>query len=174
MAATKSSRRSIRSRPNPGWDRGNRSGKSKKRVRAGGRGVQAGAVQRPRHDATCDYAKNCSILIEPVQGESGITIAKAEYLTGLRRLCETELLLLFDEVQPAISAPEIPKLAAHSRAGDGVSLPTYRMPFRCEVVGWGISDGRVLGARQIANVLSAGTHDRSAAPRWRRGCAEDF
>ena len=35
-----------------------------------------------------------------MQGESGITIAKAEYLIGLRRLCdEHDLLLMFDEVQ---------------------------------------------------------------------------
>jgi len=41
-----------------------------------------------------------AILIEPIQGESGITIATAEYLLGLRKLCdEHDLLLLFDEVQ---------------------------------------------------------------------------
>jgi len=41
-----------------------------------------------------------AILIEPVQGESGITIATQEYLRGLRKLCdEHNLLLLFDEVQ---------------------------------------------------------------------------
>src|SRR5712664_2275736 len=45
-------------------------------------------------------AKTAAILIEPVQGESGITIATPEYLIGLRRLCdEQNLLLLFDEVQ---------------------------------------------------------------------------
>src|SRR5205807_5345747 len=41
-----------------------------------------------------------AILVEPVQGESGITIAKPEYLIGLRKLCdERNLLLMFDEVQ---------------------------------------------------------------------------
>src|SRR5438477_537856 len=44
--------------------------------------------------------KTGAILIEPVQGESGITIASAEYLIGLRGLCdERNMLLLFDEVQ---------------------------------------------------------------------------
>src|SRR5438477_823467 len=44
--------------------------------------------------------KTAAILIEPVQGESGITIATGEYLLGLRKLCdERNLLLLFDEVQ---------------------------------------------------------------------------
>ena len=41
-----------------------------------------------------------AILVEPIQGESGITIATEEYLLGLRELCdEHDLLLLFDEVQ---------------------------------------------------------------------------
>ena len=41
-----------------------------------------------------------AILIEAIQGESGITIATPEYLIGLRKLCdEHKLLLLFDEVQ---------------------------------------------------------------------------
>src|SRR6266446_5474052 len=44
--------------------------------------------------------KTAAILVEPVQGESGITIATPEYLIGLRKLCdEHDLLLLFDEVQ---------------------------------------------------------------------------
>lgn len=45
-------------------------------------------------------ASTIAILIEPIQGESGITIATPEYLLGLRKLCdEHNLLLLFDEVQ---------------------------------------------------------------------------
>ncbi len=44
--------------------------------------------------------KTAAILVEPVQGESGVTIATPEYLLGLRKLCdEHNLLLLFDEVQ---------------------------------------------------------------------------
>jgi len=45
-------------------------------------------------------AQTAAILVEPVQGESGITIATPEYLLSLRKLCdEQDLLLLFDEVQ---------------------------------------------------------------------------
>ncbi len=41
-----------------------------------------------------------AILIEGVQGEGGITAASAEYLLGLRKLCdEKKLLLLIDAVQ---------------------------------------------------------------------------
>src|SRR5260370_34752056 len=41
-----------------------------------------------------------AIMIEGVQGEGGVTPATAEYLLGLRRLCdEKRLLLLMDSVQ---------------------------------------------------------------------------
>ena len=44
--------------------------------------------------------KTAAILIEAVQGESGVTIATPEYLRGLRELCdEHNLLLMLDEVQ---------------------------------------------------------------------------
>jgi len=42
----------------------------------------------------------CAIVVEPVQGEGGITSATPEFLHGLRELCdEYEALLVFDEVQ---------------------------------------------------------------------------
>ena len=44
--------------------------------------------------------KTVAILLEPIQGEGGIRLAKPEFLTGLRELCDAHnLLLLFDEVQ---------------------------------------------------------------------------
>ena len=44
--------------------------------------------------------QTAAVLIEAVQGESGVTIAAPEYLRGLRALCdEHHLLLMLDEVQ---------------------------------------------------------------------------
>ena len=41
-----------------------------------------------------------AILIEPVQGEGGVTAATDEYMKGLRALCnENDLLLMLDEIQ---------------------------------------------------------------------------
>ena len=41
-----------------------------------------------------------AIIIEPVQGEAGIFVAKEEYLRGLRHLCdEKNIILIFDEIQ---------------------------------------------------------------------------
>lgn len=44
--------------------------------------------------------KTAAILVEPIQGEIGVAPCRAEFLTGLRRLCdERDLLLMYDEVQ---------------------------------------------------------------------------
>jgi acetylornithine/LysW-gamma-L-lysine aminotransferase len=43
-----------------------------------------------------------AMILEPVQGESGVRLASSEYLQGLRNICdETGALLIFDEVQTA-------------------------------------------------------------------------
>jgi acetylornithine aminotransferase/acetylornithine/N-succinyldiaminopimelate aminotransferase len=44
--------------------------------------------------------KTAAILLEPIQGEGGINPATAEFLRGVRNLCDRHnLLLLFDEIQ---------------------------------------------------------------------------
>lgn len=44
--------------------------------------------------------ETCAVIIEPVQGEGGINVPSAEYLQGLRQICdEAGALLIFDEVQ---------------------------------------------------------------------------
>ena len=99
-----------------------------------------------------------AILIEPVQGESGITIAKPEYLIGLRRLCdEQNLLLLFDEVQ-----------AGHFRTGKFQSWQRILESEHVDLVPDAVSMAKSLGGgfpmgafwvrEKFANVLSAGTH----------------
>lgn len=48
-------------------------------------------------------AKTCAIMLEPVQGESGVFVAKDRYLKGLRELCDEEgILLILDEIQTGI------------------------------------------------------------------------
>ena len=102
--------------------------------------------------------KTAAILIEPVQGESGITIAKPEYLIGLRRLCdEQSLLLLFDEVQ-----------AGHFRTGKFQSWQRILENENVGLVPDAVSMAKSLGGgfpmgafwvrEKFANVLSAGTH----------------
>jgi acetylornithine/N-succinyldiaminopimelate aminotransferase len=119
--------------------------------------------------------RTAAILIEPIQGESGITVATPEYLRGLRRLCDQHnLLLLFDEVQ-----------AGHFRTGKFQSWQTIlesrdgspghpdaaaRRPSHRKIdflpdavsmaksLGGGLPIGAFWVCEKFAGLLSAGTH----------------
>lgn len=44
--------------------------------------------------------RTCAVILEPVQGEGGVTSATPEFLQGVRELCDRhQALLIFDEVQ---------------------------------------------------------------------------
>ena len=44
--------------------------------------------------------KTCGIIVEPVQGEGGINTATKELMTGIRKLCDEEgILMICDEIQ---------------------------------------------------------------------------
>jgi len=103
-------------------------------------------------------SRTAAILVEPVQGESGITIATPQYLIGLRKLCDQHnLLLLFDEVQ-----------AGHFRTGkfqswqrilenESVDLVLDAMSM-AKSLGGGFPIGAFWVREKFANLLSAGTH----------------
>jgi acetylornithine aminotransferase/acetylornithine/N-succinyldiaminopimelate aminotransferase len=104
--------------------------------------------------------QTAAILIEAIQGESGITPATVDYLLGLRKLCdEQNLLLLLDEVQ-----------AGHFRTGrfqswqrilenvpgaDEFSPDAVSM---AKSLGGGFPIGAFWVRERHAEVLSAGTH----------------
>lgn len=99
-----------------------------------------------------------AILVEPVQGESGITIARPEYLMGLRELCdERNLLLMFDEVQ-----------AGHFRTGKFQSWQRILEEKNVDLAPDAVSMAKSLGGgfpigafwvrEKFADVLSPGSH----------------
>ncbi len=54
----------------------------------------------------------CAIMVEPIQGESGVIVPDENYLIGLRNICDdNNLLLILDEVQTGIGRTG--KLFAH-------------------------------------------------------------
>ncbi|KAM5454328.1 acetylornithine aminotransferase [Microsporum audouinii] len=48
--------------------------------------------------------KTCGVIVEPIQGEGGVNVASAEFLTALRARCdEVGAVLIFDEIQCGLS-----------------------------------------------------------------------
>jgi predicted acetylornithine/succinylornithine family transaminase len=114
--------------------------------------------------------QTAAVLIEPIQGESGVTIASADYLRGLRELCdERDLLLFFDEVQAGHfrtgrfhSWQTILDAAASSRpgpAGAGVNRPYLPDGIAmAKSLGGGFPIGAFWVREKYADLLSPGTH----------------
>jgi acetylornithine/N-succinyldiaminopimelate aminotransferase len=131
------------------------------KVKTGFEPMVAGFRQVPFNDLDAMRAaitkSTAAILVEPIQGESGVTMATREYLLGLRKLCdEHNLLLLLDEVQ-----------AGHFRTGkfhswqrildldvdflpDGISM--------AKALGGGFPIGAFWVREKFAGLLSSGTH----------------
>ncbi len=93
-----------------------------------------------------------AVLVEPVQGEGGIRAADAQYLQGLRAMCdEYGLLLMLDEVQTGNGRTG--KLYAHQWAGI-----TPDVMATAKGLGGGFPVGAVLATEKAAACMTAGTH----------------
>ena len=108
--------------------------------------------------------QTAAILVEPIQGESGITVAAPEYLRGLRQLCDDRnLLLLLDEVQGGHFRTG--KFQSWQRILDAGAIDPNRPPaFTPDAVsmakslGGGFPIGAFWVREKYAGLLSAGTH----------------
>ncbi|EKV32472.1 Acetylornithine aminotransferase [Caenispirillum salinarum AK4] len=96
--------------------------------------------------------QTAAVLVEPVQGEGGIVPADAEYLRGLRAMCdEYGLLLMFDEVQTGNGRTG--KLYAHQWTGMAPDVMAT-----AKGLGGGFPVGAVLATERAASCMTAGTH----------------
>jgi acetylornithine/N-succinyldiaminopimelate aminotransferase len=97
-------------------------------------------------------AKTAAILIEPVQGESGIRPAKREFLEAARRMCnQRDMLLIFDEVQCGLGRTGT--LFAYQ--GYGVEPDVMTL---AKALGNGVPIGAILANERAAGALTPGTH----------------
>ncbi len=95
----------------------------------------------------------CAILIEPIQGESGIVIPPDGYLRDLRRLCDQhKVLLIVDEIQSGFARTG--KMFAFQHEGivpDGMTLG--------KALGGGLIPVSAFVARaEVMDVFTPGTH----------------
>ncbi|HTK79973.1 MAG TPA: aspartate aminotransferase family protein [Rhizomicrobium sp.] len=93
-----------------------------------------------------------ALLIEPIQGESGLRPVLPEFLRILRRLCnERAMLLIFDEIQTGIGRTG--KLFAHEWAGVEPDIMAI-----AKGIGGGFPVGACLATAEAAKGMTTGTH----------------
>ena len=96
--------------------------------------------------------QTAAILVEPVQGEGGVRAPSADYLKGLRAICdEFGLLLVYDEVQCGMGRTG--KLFAHQWAGVAPDVMAV-----AKALGNGFPIGACLATEKAAVGMAAGTH----------------
>jgi acetylornithine/N-succinyldiaminopimelate aminotransferase len=96
--------------------------------------------------------ETAAILVEPVQGEGGVRAPSADYLRGLRAICdEYGLVLVFDEVQCGMGRTG--KLFAHEWAGITPDVMAV-----AKALGNGFPIGACLATEKAAVGMVPGTH----------------
>ncbi len=96
--------------------------------------------------------KTCAILVEPIQGEGGIVPATAQFLQGLRELCDQhDLLLIYDEVQCGMG-----------RSGKPFAYQVYGVKpdilTTAKALAAGIPAGAMLTCEKANDVFAPGDH----------------
>jgi len=101
--------------------------------------------------------ETAAVFCEPVQGEGGINAATAEFLQGLREICdERGALLVFDQVQCGLGRTG--DLFSHSFSGIEPDMLTL-----AKSLGGGLPIGATLMTDKVANALQPGDHGSTFA-----------
>ena len=129
-----------------------------RKVQAGFEPLVQGFVRAPFNDVEAieNIAKNNSnivaVLVEPVQGESGIQIPDADYLNKLRELCDqNEWLLMLDEIQTGMGRTGEWFAFQHSNIKPDVMT-------LAKALGNGVPIGACLASEKAASVMKPGNH----------------
>lgn len=101
--------------------------------------------------------KTAAVFVEPVQGEGGINPATAEFLQGLRKLCdERGALLVFDQVQCGMGRTG--DVFSHQFSGVEPDIITL-----AKSLGGGLPIGAVLVNERVASAMQPGDHGSTFA-----------
>ncbi len=96
--------------------------------------------------------KTCAIMVEPIQGESGVHPADKEFIKELRLLCdEKNMLLIADEVQCGMGRTG--KLFAYEHYGITPDIVTL-----AKSLGGGIPIGAVIAKEKVSSCINPGNH----------------
>jgi acetylornithine aminotransferase len=129
-----------------------------RKVQAGFEPLVRGFLRVPYNDleAIATVAKNnhnvVAVLVEPVQGEGGIQIPDADYLQGIRTLCDdNNWLMMLDEIQTGMGRSGQWFSYQHSNARPDVMTVA-------KALGNGMPIGACLARGAAAEVLQPGKH----------------
>ena len=94
----------------------------------------------------------CAVMLEPVQGESGVKIPEEDYLREVRKLCDKHgILLILDEVQTGMGRTG--KLFAYENCGMVPDIMTL-----AKGLAGGFPIGAMLASDKVAAAFEPGTH----------------
>ena len=129
-----------------------------RKVQAGFEPLVRGFIRVPYNDldAIRTVAANnndiIAVLVEPVQGEGGINIPDADYLAGIRKLCdEHDWLMMLDEIQSGMGRTG--KWFAYQHADILPDVVTI-----AKALGNGVPIGACLARGTAAEMLQPGSH----------------
>jgi predicted acetylornithine/succinylornithine family transaminase len=112
---------------------------------------------RDADDLAAITERTAAVLVEPIQGESGIHPIRRELLEALRKRCdETGALLVFDEVQCGMGRTG--NLWAYERVGVTPDAMTL-----AKGLGGGLPIGACVTSAEYADVLAPGDHGSTFA-----------
>ena len=110
----------------------------------------------PLHDSNAlrqaITAETAAIIVEPVQGEGGITPVDPQFLKAIRAAAdEFGLIVIYDEVQCGMGRSG--KLFAHEWAGVAPDVMSV-----AKALGGGMPIGAILASERVASAMTAGSH----------------
>ena len=96
--------------------------------------------------------KTAAVMVEPIQGEGGVNIPDQNYLNQLRRICDSNgILLVLDEVQTGIGRTG--KLFAYQHSDIKPDIMTL-----AKGLGNGLPIGAMLAVDEVAQAFTPGSH----------------
>ena len=96
--------------------------------------------------------RTCAVMLEVIQGESGVRIGSQEYIKGVRQLCDDNgLLLILDEIQTGLGRTG--KWFAHEHYGVKPDIMTL-----AKTLGGGFPIGACMATDDVAKAFVPGNH----------------
>jgi acetylornithine aminotransferase len=97
-------------------------------------------------------SRTCAVMLEPIQGESGVNIPSSDYFREIRRICDkNSVLLIFDEVQ--VGMGRTGHLFAYEHFGVAPDIMTL-----AKALAGGAPIGAMLTTDEYAAAFTPGSH----------------